>query len=145
MYPRILLDHTKYVLCKGLKSYNAICSLVLRRGFLIRCAILVIILLIILTGYDNNTFPGTCHPSHWSPLSSSCPQCGCTQTRWQGCQRSASGASGTTPGVGTFVNEREYLELFIIVDDTKPQQGQENLILSFLDLADINSYKYWSI
>ena len=36
----------------------------------------------------------------------------------------------------------EYLELFIIVDDTKPQQGQENLILSFLDLADINSYKY---
>ena len=104
------------------------CSLVFRSGFLIRCAILVIILLIIilliiLTGYDNNTFPGTCHPSHWSPLSSSCPQCGCTQTRWQGCQRSASGASGTTPGVGTFVNEREYLELFIIVDHTKFQQG----------------------
>ena len=43
MYPRILLDHTKYVLCKGLKSFNAICSLVLRRWFLIRCAILVYI------------------------------------------------------------------------------------------------------
>ena len=39
MYQIILLDHTKYVLYKGLKSYDAICSLVLRRGFLIRCAI----------------------------------------------------------------------------------------------------------
>ena len=36
----------------------------------------------------------------------------------------------------------EYLELFIMVDDTKFQQGQENLIiflkiLSFHDLAEI--------
>ena len=38
----------------------------------------------------------------------------------------------------------EYLELFIIADDTKFQQGQDNLkfsnfgkILSFLDLAEI--------
>ena len=36
-----LLDNTSYVLCKGLEIYNEICSLVLRRVFLIRCAILV--------------------------------------------------------------------------------------------------------
>ena len=34
-----------YVLCKGLKIYGTICLLVLRRGFLIRYAILVGILM----------------------------------------------------------------------------------------------------
>ena len=38
------LGSAKYVLCKGLKLYDAICSLVLRRGFLIRCAILVYVI-----------------------------------------------------------------------------------------------------
>ena len=38
----LLLDLTNYVLCKCFKIYNAICSLVLRRGFLIPCAILVL-------------------------------------------------------------------------------------------------------
>ena len=37
----LLLNHTNYVLCKGLKIYNATCSLVLCRGFLNPCAILV--------------------------------------------------------------------------------------------------------
>ena len=37
----LLLSHTNYVLCEGLKIYNAICSLVLGREFLIRCPILV--------------------------------------------------------------------------------------------------------
>ena len=38
----LILNHTNYVSCKGLKIYNAICSLVLGRWFLIQCAIPVI-------------------------------------------------------------------------------------------------------
>ena len=35
------MDHTNYVLYKGLKIYFTICSFGLRGGFLIRCALLV--------------------------------------------------------------------------------------------------------
>ena len=40
-YEEILRNKVHILLCKILKIYDAIFSLVLRRGFLIRCAILV--------------------------------------------------------------------------------------------------------
>ena len=42
-YEEILRNKIQILLCKVFKIYDAICSIVLRRGILIRCAILVYI------------------------------------------------------------------------------------------------------